>query len=94
MIQGCFGDHISTPCLSACTERKVGAAAPAAQVKKVWSLDGIVWEFHELCELKRSKHAFKVLFILSSEAFIADIYHHSKDLQRAERVTCVLCYQL
>lgn len=66
----------------------MGAMATAAQVKRVWSMEGILWEFHELCELKRSKHAFKVLFILSSEAFITDIYHHSKDQ------VCDLCYHL
>lgn len=55
-----------------------------------WSLDGILWEFCELRELRKPKHALKVLFILFSEAFIADIYHQSKELQRAECIKYVL----
>lgn len=39
--------------------------------------------------LKKPKHALKVLFILSSEAFITDSYHHSKELQRAECIKCM-----
>lgn len=62
----------------------------AAQDKRVWILDSILWEFCELCELKKPKHALKVLFILSLEAFIADIYHHTKVLQRAECIKYVL----
>lgn len=62
-IQSCFGDHNSTPWAARMHRRKVGAAATAAQAKRVWSLDGILWEFRELRELKRPKHAFKELFI-------------------------------